>query len=92
MHVFSCVVHVFRVFLIMETINVKILKRKIQASGFRKEQVVAAVQDEGIRFSLTQLDKMFKGEMPVNNLEEIIFLISNKIKCDKSDFYYTDAA
>lgn len=62
------------------------IKRAILASGFTKEQVVASVQESGIRFSLAGLDKMFVNTFPVKHLEEILEQIALKCGCLASDF------
>lgn len=62
------------------------IRKAVMASGFTKEQVVASVQDRGLSFSLAGLDKMYRGEFPVRDTEEILFAISIKCKCQVSDF------
>jgi hypothetical protein len=68
------------------------LKRAVRASAFSKEQIVAAVQDEGYRFSLAGLDRMYKGEMPKNDLPEILQALALKLRCNVSDFYLKKSA
>jgi hypothetical protein len=67
------------------TIGQKI-RRTIIASHFTKEQVVASVQDKGLRFSLPGLDKMFRGQFPVNDTNEILEAIALKCGCSSSEF------
>jgi hypothetical protein len=62
------------------------IKRAVVASGFTKEQVVASVQDKGLRFSLAGLDKIYRNEFPVNDTEDIIGAIALKCGCLVSDF------
>jgi uncharacterized LabA/DUF88 family protein len=67
-------------------LNGQKLKRAVICSGFTKEQVVASVQDKGLRFSLAGLDKMYRGELPVRDPEEILRAIADKCGCETSDF------
>lgn len=67
------------------------IKRAVVASGFTKEQVVASVQDKGLRFSLAGLDKTFRNEFPVNDTEDIIAAIALKCGCLVSDFTEDEA-
>jgi hypothetical protein len=62
------------------------VKRAVVASGYTKEQVVASVQDKGFRFSLAGLDKIYRGELPVNDADEILGAIALKCGCLISDF------
>lgn len=56
------------------------------ASGFTKEQVVASVQDKGLKFSLAGLDKIYRDELPVKDTEAILTAIAEKCCVDTSDF------
>lgn len=67
------------------------IKRAVVASGWTKEQVVASVQDKGFRFSLAGLDKIYRGELPVNDTEDIIGAIALKCGCLVSDFAEDEA-
>jgi hypothetical protein len=62
------------------------LKKMVIKSGTTKEQVVAHVQDKGHRFSITGLDRMYRGELPKTEPTEILAGIAEKLKCDPSDF------
>lgn len=75
------------------TINVsgQRIRRAVMASGYSKEQVVAHVQDKGLKFSLTGLDKMYRNELPVKDLEEILIAIAEKCSCHVSDFAESEA-
>lgn len=73
-------------------INVEEMKRLMRQSGLKKEQVIAAVQDKGYRFSLASLDRIYRGELPKNDLPEILEVIASKIECKVSDFYSEEAA
>lgn len=70
----------------MQDISGLKLKRKIKASGFTKEQVVAHVQYKGLAFSLAGLDRMYRGEFTHEDLEEIVEAIAEKIGCPTSEF------
>jgi hypothetical protein len=61
------------------------IRKAVMRSGFTKEQVVASVQDAGYRFSLAGLDKMYRDEFPVRDVEEIINVIAFKCGCLASD-------
>lgn len=67
------------------------IKRAVVASRFTKEQVVASVQDRGLRFSLAGLDKIYRNEFPVNDTEDIIEAIAFKCGCLVSDFAEDEA-
>jgi len=69
-----------------QDINGQKIKRAVRASGFTKEQVVASVQDCGLRFSLAGLDKMYRDEFPLNDTFEILGAIALKCGCLVSDF------
>lgn len=62
------------------------IRKAVMASGFTKEQVVASVQDSGLRFSLAGLDKIYRNELPVNDTSDIIGAIALKCGCLVSDF------
>lgn len=67
-------------------INGQKIKKAIRVSGFTKEQVVASVQDKGLRFSLAGLDKIYRNEFPLNDTLEILEAIAFKCGCPVSDF------
>lgn len=62
------------------------LKKMIVRSGYTKEQVVAHVQDKGLRFSLAGLDRILRNELPKKEPHEILAGISEKLKCSAEDF------
>lgn len=64
------------------------LKRLVVKSGATKEQVVAHVQDMGLRFSLAGLDRMYRGVMPAREeTAEILAGIADKLGCSTADFH-----
>lgn len=67
------------------------IRRAVVASRFSKEQVVAAVQDAGYKFSLAGLDKVYRNEFPVKNTEEIVAAIAFKCGRLVSDFAEDEA-
>lgn len=67
-------------------INGKKIKSAVIRSGFTKEQVVASVQDRGIRFSLAGLDRIYRNEFPVMSKTEILEAVADKCRCKLSDF------
>lgn len=67
-------------------INGKKIKSAVIRSRFTKEQVVASVQDRGIRFSLAGLDRIYRNELPVFSQKEILEAIAEKCRCKLSDF------
>lgn len=74
------------------TINVngQRVRKAVMASGFTKEQVVASVQDNGLRFSLAGLDKIYRNELPVKDANDILGAIALKCGCLISDFGESD--
>jgi hypothetical protein len=72
-------------------VNGQKVRRAVMASGFTKEQVVASVQDAGFRFSLAGLDKIYRGELPVRDAEDILGAIALKCGCQTSDFAESEA-
>jgi len=62
------------------------IRRKVTASGFTKEQVVAHVQYKGFRFSLAGLDRIYRGELPMTDTNEILEAIAEKCSCSTADF------
>lgn len=75
----------------MRNINGQKIRKAVMASGFTKEQVVASVQDTGLRFSLAGLDKIYRNEFPVRDSEEIIAAIALKCGCLTSSFAEDEA-
>lgn len=62
------------------------LKRAVVRSRFAKEQVVAHIQDKGIKFSLTGLDRIYRNELPRKETQEILAGIAEKLCCNLDDF------
>lgn len=67
-------------------VNGQRIRKAVMASGFTKEQVVASVQDSGLRFSLAGLDKIYRNELPVKDAYDILGAIALKCGCLISDF------
>jgi hypothetical protein len=61
-------------------------KKMVIKSGSTKEQVVAHVQDKGLRFSMAGLDRMFRGELPKNEPSEVLAGIAERLNCNPADF------
>jgi hypothetical protein len=73
--------------LVVGTFSGQKLRRMVVKSGATKEQVVAHVQDMGLRFSLAGLDRMYRGVMPAREeAEEVLAGIAHKLKCSVADF------
>jgi hypothetical protein len=70
----------------LNNVNGRRIRKAVIASGFTKEQVVASVQDKGLRFSLAGLDKIYRNELPVNDTSDILGAIALKCGCLISDF------
>jgi hypothetical protein len=73
------------------SVNGQKIRRAVILSGFSKEQVVASVQDSGLRFSLTGLDKLYRGELPVRDSDEILEAIALKCSCLAMSFANSEA-
>jgi hypothetical protein len=67
-------------------VNGQKVRRAVLASGFSKEQVVASVQDAGLKFSLAGLDKIYRGELPVKDSDAILEAIAFKCHCQATEF------
>ena len=67
------------------------VRKAVLQSGFTKEQVVASVQDEGLKFSLTGLDKIYRNELPVKDTEAILIAIAKKCCVEISFFAESEA-
>jgi hypothetical protein len=67
------------------------VRRAVMASAYSKEQVVAHVQDKGLKFSLTGLDKIYRNELPVHFTGEILAAIAEKCGVSVSDFGESEA-
>lgn len=72
-------------------VNGQRVKKAVRISGKSKEKIVVAVQDAGLSFSLAGLDKMFRGELPVNESDEILEVIAFECGCLTSDFAESEA-
>jgi hypothetical protein len=72
-------------------VNGQRVRRAVLASGYTKEQVVAHVQDAGLKFSLAGLDKIYRGELPVKDSDAILEAIAFKCRCLASDFAESEA-
>lgn len=72
-------------------ISGKLVKKAVQKSSFTREQVVASVQDKGLRFSLAGLDKIYRNELPAKDTSEILEAIAQKCGCLVSDFAESEA-
>lgn len=72
-------------------ISGRIVKKAVHRSGYTREQVVASVQDKGLRFSLAGLDKIYRNELPVKDREEILAAIAEKCGCSVSEFADSEA-
>ncbi len=70
-----------------QNINGDLIRRRVIASKFSKEDVVVHVQKKGFSFSYPGLDKMYRSELPQRHRDEILEAIAEKCGCSISDFF-----
>jgi hypothetical protein len=62
------------------------LKKEVTRSPLTREKLVSLIQDEGFSFSITGLDRMFRGELPAKDTEHILLSLAKHLGCPISNF------
>lgn len=62
------------------------LKKQFMKSGKTREKLVSLVQDDGYSFSTSGLDRMFKGELPVKDVENLLLSLAKHLGCPLTSF------